>query len=266
MSWAQSGPYRLYYEVRGEGEPLALVPGLGLSTLAWAQMVPRLEDAYRLVVVDPRGAGQSDKPDMSYTGELFAEDLAAVLDDVGVDRAHIVGLSMGGMIAQEFSIRFPDRVGSLILLSTYMATDDWSRRLFEVRRTMIERLGLIEHFKLSIMFVFSPAAFRNIREQVRAIESALIDNPPDQRAYLRQVQYCLEHDTTDRLARITAPTLVVTGSHDILTSPLQGRELAGGIPGAEYREFPGASHGLWLEEGEAFAVLVKEFLAGHPLG
>jgi 3-oxoadipate enol-lactonase len=265
MSWARNGPNRLYFEMYGRGETLVLIPGLGQSTLGWAQMIPRLEDAYQLVVVDPRGTGQSDKPEVPYTGEMFAGDLAAVLNEAGVERAHIMGLSMGGMIAQEFAIRFPDKVGSLILLSTYMKTDEWSRRLFEVRRNMIEKLGLHEHFKLSLMFVFSPLAFRTIREDIRAIESGLAQNPPNQQAYLRQIQFNLEHDTTDRLSKIAAPTLVITGSHDILTSTLQGRDLAAMIPGAEYREFPSASHGLWLEQGEGLASVVREFLGSHPI-
>ena len=265
MPFAENQGASLYFEAHGEGEPVLLVPGLGLTVGAWAQVTPRLAESHRVVLVDPRGAGLSDTPDIPYTGKLLAEDLCAVLDEAAVRRAHVVGLSMGGMMAQELAIGFPERVASLILLSTYAATDDWSRRLFEVRKLMIERLGLIDHFKLSIMFVFSPAAFRTMKGRVEAIERTLTTNPPDKRAYLRQVQFCLDHDTVDRLSAIAAPTLVVTGSHDILTSPLQGRDLAAWIPGAAYREYPGASHGLWMEQGDAFVDLVREWTGQHSL-
>lgn len=265
MAFAANRRANLYYEIHGDGDPLLLIPGLGLTTRAWAHITPRLAEKHRVIVVDPRGAGNSDTADVPYTGELFAEDMTAVLDAAEAERAHVVGLSMGGMISQELAIRYPQRVASLILLSTYAAVDDWSRRLFEVRRTIIERLGLLEHFRMSIMFVFSPAAFRAIKDRVDAIEQALRQNPPDERAYLRQVAFCLEHDAVDQLARIMAPTLVVTGSADILTSPFQGRELAGWIPGATYREFPGPSHGLWLEAAAEFVELVLSWTSDHPV-
>jgi 3-oxoadipate enol-lactonase len=265
MPFADNGGVRLAYEEHGEGQPIVLVPGLGLAGTALADTVAGLRDRYRVLTVDPRGAGGSDKPDVPYTGETFAQDLVAVFDAARLERAHLLGLSMGGMIAQEFAIRFPDRVGALVLLSTYAATDDWSRRLFEVRRTMIERLGLLQHFKLSIMFVFSPAAFRNMRERVRVIEDALMVNPPDERAYLRQIQYCLDHDARGRLGSISAPTLVVTGSADILTSRLQGRDLAESIRDAEYVEVPGASHGLFLEATGTLVEAVDAFARRHPV-
>jgi pimeloyl-ACP methyl ester carboxylesterase len=183
-----------------------------------------------------------------------------IFDAAGIERGHFVGMSMGGMIGQEFAIRFPERVKSLVLASTYAATDAWSQRLFEVRKQMILELGLLDHFRLSIMFVFSPFAFREMADEVAAIEGSLIENPPDKNAYLRQLQFCMDHDTVDRLDQIQAPTLVVTGLHDILTSPIQGKELTEWIGGARYVEFPEASHGLIFEEVDKFSRLVREWV------
>ena len=263
MAYVNNAGVDLYYDVHGDGEPVVFIPGLGLTAEAWGSVTSLLAEQVRVIVLDPRGAGRSDKPDVPYTPLSLAQDLVSILDAAEVERGHVVGLSMGGMIAQELGIRFPDRVASLVLLSTYAAPDDWSRRLFEVRRLMIERLGLLDHFKLSIMLVFSPVAFREMGDQVEAVERRLRDNPPDTSAYLRQLQYCLDHDTTDRLNRISAPTVVVTGSNDILTSPLQGRDLAEGIPGAIYREFEGASHGLWVEKADAVADMIRDWVAGQ---
>jgi len=264
MATARNGDVTLYFEAHGAGdETIVLVPGLGLTSRAWAGVVERLKTDYRVVAVDPRGAGQSDKPDVVYSGETNATDTRAIFDAAGIERGHFVGMSMGGMIGQEFAIRFPERVKSLVLASTYAACDAWSRRLFEVRRQMILELGLLDHFKLSIMFVFSPFAFRRMADEVAAIEASLTENPPDKKAYLRQMQFCMDHDTVDRLDQIKAPTLAVTGLHDILTSPIQGQELTEWIGGARYVEFPEASHGLIFEEVDEFSRLVREFVEEH---
>lgn len=264
MPFAESGDCRLYFEDQGGGNVIVLVPGLGLSADAWGVIAGKLVGSHRVVSVDPRGAGRSDKPDERYTGPMVAADLASILDAAQIETAHVVGLSMGGMIAQEFAIRYPDRLKSLVLASTYAATDDWSRRIFEVRRMIIERIGLLEQFKLSVLTVTSPSTFRTKPEVVEGFERGLIDNLPDKSAYLRQLQYCMDHDTHDRLSAIRVPTLVVTGSDDILTSRFQGRELAEGIPGAEFREVPGGSHVFLFEEPDLFAQTVLEFIAGSP--
>jgi 3-oxoadipate enol-lactonase len=264
MPEARNGDVTLYWEVHGAGdETIVLCPGLGLTTLAWTGVIEQLKDGYRVIAVDPRGAGRSAKPDIEYDGETNAADMVATLDASETDRAHFVGMSMGGMIGQEFAIRHPDRVKSLVLASTYAKTDSWSQRLFEVRKQMIIELGLLAHFKLSIMFVFSPFAFRRMADAVATIERGLTENPPDKNAYLRQLQFCMDVDTVDRLGQIRCPTLVTTGLHDILTSPIQGRELAEWIPGAEYVEFEHASHGLIFEEVEGFSQLVRDWVERH---
>jgi 3-oxoadipate enol-lactonase len=167
------------------------------------------------------------------------------------------------VIAQEVAIRCPERVKSLLLVSTYAAVDDWSRRVLEMRRSMIERLGLADHFRLSVLFVFSPKAFRTMRDWIAGLEQALAERPPDQAAYLRQLDFCLAHDASQQLAAVSVPTLVLTGAEDILTSRFQGRELAGRIGGAEYREVPEASHGLVWEEPTLFAETVADFVRRH---
>jgi 3-oxoadipate enol-lactonase len=264
MAEAWNGDVRLYWEAHGGGdETIVLCPGLGLTTRAWTGVIEELKDGYRVIAVDPRGAGQSAKPDVPYTGETNAADMAAILDASDTDRSHFVGMSMGGMIGQEFAIRYPDRVKSLVLASTYAKTDSWSQRIFEVRKQMILELGLLDHFKLSIMFVFSPFAFREMADAVAAIELGLTQNPPNKNAYLQQMQFCMDVDTVDRLGHIRCPTLVTTGLHDILTSPIQGRELTEWIPGAEYVEFERASHGLIFEDVEGFSQLVREWAERH---
>jgi len=249
------------FDLRGEGEEtLVLVPGLGLAGSAWGPLIDRLEQRYRLIVVDPRGSGASDKPDQEYTPDTVAADLAAVLDAADTASAHIIGLSMGGMIAQDFAIRFPARINSLILLSTFARPDRWFTRLFEARRNLIQQIGIVDHFQIYLMFIFSPLAFRRIPETIAQIEQALQRQPPDTAAYLRQIDYCLAHDASVGLPGVTAPTLVISGSHDFLIPTALGEELADLVPHADYRPFEGASHGLWLEFPDELAAVCEDFI------
>jgi aminoacrylate hydrolase len=262
MPFADSGGNWIHFEVDGSGETLVLIPGLGGSTKQLASLGALLQGKFRMVLIDPRGAGQSDKPDIPYEASLLTSDVVAVLDQLGASAAHVVGISFGGMIAQELAIRHPARVRSLVLASSYAASDAWTDRMWEVRENLIRRVGMADHFRLAIMFLFSPRTFRTEAATIKAIETAFAAAPPHPEGYLRQMQFCRAHDSRDRLSRIGVPTLVVTGAEDILCSPLQGRELAAGIAGAAYREVPEAPHLFMLSRPGLFADLVSEFVAG----
>jgi 3-oxoadipate enol-lactonase len=261
MPEAVSEGVRINYADAGDGEALVLLPGLGMSHLTWAVHAAALASRYRVLSVDPRGSGLSDTPDHPYTAATAAADVAAVLDAAGVERAHLVGQSMGGMIAQDFALAAPHRVRSLTLVSTYAATDSWSRRVLAGRRGLIEAGGLSLQFSMSVFFVFSPRSFRQIPEFIEGIEARLAENPPDEAAYLRQIDYCLAHDASAGLAGLELPTLVVAGREDFITSALQNRELAELVPAARYEEFDDCSHGLIWEQPERFGAALSRFLA-----
>src|SRR6266568_1060117 len=131
MPHALSGDVRIHYTVDGDGPPVLLIPGLGMSAATWTGVGGRLASTHRVIYADPRGSGESDTPDVPYTGEDVAADMVAVLDDAGVQRADVVGMSMGGMIAQHLALEHRDRVRSLTLVSTYAATDEWTRRVLD---------------------------------------------------------------------------------------------------------------------------------------
>ena len=267
MPYAENDGIKLHYAVHGSGtETVVLIPGLGLSGPAWGPVTELFKErSYRVLVVEPRGSGDSDAPDEEYTGETVATDLATVLDAADIDEAHLVGLSMGGMISQDFVLRSPTRVKSMVLLSTFGAPDQWFTRLFQFRRDLIHEMGILKHFRVYLMFVFSPFAFREIPDQISRIETSLQQRPPDTAAYLRQIDYCLEHDVSRELGGVQAPTLVITGSHDFLTPVPLGRELADAIPEAEYQQFEGASHGLWLEYSEELVGTCDQFIKSRAL-
>ena len=185
----------------------------------------------------------------------MAGDVTAVLDALDPASAHVVGLSMGGVIAQTFAIHNPARVRSLLLLSTYGRADEWFNRLMRARRRMVELTGVAEQLELAMCIVFSPESFIRNRALVATAEERIRASLPDKAAYLRQVDFCLAHDALNRLSEVTCPTLVVTGALDVLTPPHLGRELAEALPTASYREVVGASHALWLEQPELIAEL-----------
>lgn len=267
MPFAANGDVQLHYEEHGSGpECIVLIPGLGLPGTAWAPVVEQLAPHLRVLVHEPRGSGDSDAPSSDrYTAETVADDLFAVLDAAGVRQAHLVGFSMGGLISQDFALRYPDRVRSMVLLATYAAPDEWLRRVLSLRAEMIQKLGMIDHFRVFLPFVFSPLAFRTIPERVHAVETRMQTNPPAQDAYLRQIEYCLAHSVTAELRDVSAPTTVVCGSHDLLTSFPLCQELATAIPGATYTKFDGASHALWLERTAEFSRLCLDFVEDSRL-
>ena len=266
MAYAKNDSARIYYEDRGEGDPILLITGLGGSGEDWRETPGELAMSHRAITLDPRGAGRSDRPDMPYTGALVAGDVKAVLDAAGVGRAHVVGVSMGGMIAQEFAVRHPERLQSLVLIATYAAPDAWSRQVFAVRRMVLDSLGQQAHFKLATLFLFAPDGFRATADEIAALERDYSANNADLPIYLRQFQFCVDHDARDRLGGITAPTLVVTGADDILTTPAQGRDLADLIPHAEFREIPSASHMMMWQKSAELCQLIREFASQHPCG
>lgn len=260
MPFAESQDAQIFYDLQGEGEPLLLVPGLGGSTKQLAQISVALAQNYHVITVNPRGGGQSDKPDKPYDAATLAADMVSVLRHAGADRAHFVGISFGGMIGQELALRFREKVASLCLVSSYAASDAWTDQMWRARRTVLQSMGLAAHFELALMFLFSPEAFHRQAELVARMRDGFAKLPPDPVGYSRQLEYCSSHDARDRLKAVTAPTLVLNGDEDILASPRLGRALAALIPGARYETVPQAAHLFMLSEPDAFARRIRGYI------
>jgi 3-oxoadipate enol-lactonase len=253
---------RIHIERSGVGEPLLLVPGLGMGAESWAPVRCLLETTFEVIVMEPRGAGRSDKPDIAYTGQHMAEDVSAVVDALGLDGVHLAGISMGGMIAQQYVVRCPSRVRSLALITTYAACDEWSRRVFDARIELIRRLGLADQFMVSVLFLTGPALARRRPDLLTWLERRYVSNPPDPVGFLRQIEFCRAHDLHAELAGLDVPTLVISATDDLLTTAAQGRDLAELIPGARYVEVPEATHLLAAEHPVHLARLLTELSSG----
>ncbi len=267
---AQSGTVRangqdLYYEVHGDGPPLVLVMGIGYDSTLWTlEQVPALSTQFQVILVDNRDAGRSSKAIHPYTIADMADDLAGLLDALGIQRSHLLGLSMGGMIALEFAIRHQDRLDRLVLTGTGAAPARSAADPIRIWNWVKANDQTGEVFGgQQLMSLFSTAFLRN-HEAVRDTAQLLASNPHamSPAAYGRQADAYLQFDALDRLAAITAPTLVVVGEQDLLTPPWIAREVAEGIPGARFEVIrgEGTSHVVPIERPDDFNRLVSNFL------
>jgi len=253
---------RIYYEIQGEGDPLVLIMGLGGTVHAWSRQLPAFSQRYRTLVFDNRGAGATDKPDQEYSIALFAQDTVRLLDSLGISRAHLLGLSMGGMIAQEIALSYPERVACLILCCTNCG---WRRSIppaAEVLQTLTTREGLSpeEMVRRSLPFMFSREYLENQPADVEEFVALSLREPQPEYAFKRQLAATMSFDSWGRLGRIKSPTLVMTGKEDLLIPPQNSQILAQGIPSAQLAILAGG-HGFFWEQAQQFNQTVLDFLA-----
>jgi 3-oxoadipate enol-lactonase len=278
MSIAKVGANELFYEAHGEGDPLLLIMGLAADSTAWLFQVPELARHYRTIVFDNRGVGRSSKPRGPYTIHEMADDAAGLLDVIGIERAHVVGVSMGGMIAQELTLRHPKRVRGLVLGCTFPEPDAEAerQRQFSLARfggrvtasgeteidvSAVDPLMLFQHL---LPRVFNQSFIDRELPKLLQIFGGALQYGFSLEAILGQVEAIMGHRATDRLREITAPTLVITGDADLLVSPANSDVLARNIPGAKLVKIPGGSHGFNFETPDVFNREVIDFLAGVP--
>jgi len=255
----------LYWESHGEGAPLVLVMGIGYDATLWGlHQVPFFSEYFQTIVFDNRDVGRSSQATGAYTIADMADDVASLLNGLGIERAHLLGISMGGMIGQEFAIRHPNRLNKLVLTGTGAAT---ARAKFDpisiwsfVKAHDSEGLAFAAQ---QFLWLFSES-FRRNHETVDQTLQMLASNPNpiSAEAYQRQAEAYIKHDALDRLGQVTAPTLVIAGEQDRLTPPWICREVADAIPSARYLliEGDGSSHVLPLERPDDFNGAALSFL------
>jgi pimeloyl-ACP methyl ester carboxylesterase len=246
---------RLWYDVHGAGEPLLLIHGQSLDHEMWDGVYEDFAERFRVVRVDLRGTGGSDAPlDRAYSMELLARDVLAVLDDLGVGRAHVYGFSMGGKVAQTLVSIAPERVGALVLGATAPGGRNEVERP-EHASLALRRASSEEGRELIGPLFYTPEWAREHPETVTRI---LPRNPL--RAQRRHYEASLKHDGWDLLPGIQAPTLVVHGEDDELTPVGNAELLAERVPGAELLALPGARHGYLHEAAPKATEAVLDFL------
>nr|AIT69724.1 alpha/beta hydrolase AS-Trib19 [uncultured bacterium] len=275
MSTAQVGPIELYYEEHGSGDPLLLIMGFAADSMAWMFQTPEFGRHFRTIAFDNRGVGRSSKPAGPYSIAEMADDTAGLLDVLGVARAHVLGVSMGGMIAQELALRHPGRVRGLVLSCTYPEPDEETRAqgvaLTQELGGSVGADGQLQmnpngldpmmFFQSILPRVFNPAFIQNELPRLMELFGSALQWGFDVQAIMAQAGATMLHRTTDRLHQIKAPTLVITGDCDRLISPRNSDVLAQHIPGAKLVKIEGGSHAFNFETPDVFNRAVLDFLA-----
>ncbi len=250
------------YRVSGEGELLVLIMGLSGDQSAWASQVKFFKPRYRVLTFDNRGVGKSDKPAGPYTTRMMADDTAALMDHLGIKAANVMGVSMGGMIAQELAINRPDLVSRLVLASTYSCIDEESNGPTDELRAA-SRVPQRNEVAALINLSFGKPLLRFLvvmRLRAFSLFTAASVRASNSIGFTAQSQACLTHNAVDRLSLIRAPTLVITGTADRVIKPTSSDTLARKIAGARLVRLPNGSHLCCVEMKDQFNQHVLGFL------
>jgi pimeloyl-ACP methyl ester carboxylesterase len=259
MAYVENQGARIYWDEQGEGPPILLIMGLAYASCMWHRTRPVLADRFRTIAFDNRGIGKSDVPAGPYPIALMASDAAAVLDAAGLDSAHVFGVSMGGMIAQEFALQYPKRVRSLILGCTAAGGPAAVRAEPDAIQMLMSRDKMTPEQVLQapIPFIYDAATSRERIDEDLAIRRPWLPRPE---GYSAQLQGILAWEAYRRLPAIHAPTLVIHGESDRLVPAGNGKLIAERIPGAKLVTIPHASHLFLTDQTDAAHRAILQFL------
>jgi len=256
----------IHHARRGSGEPLLLIQGMSGHSLHWGEpLLSDLERDFDLITIDNRGTGDSPRVDAPFTIAEMADDAAAVLDELGIESAHVLGISMGGMIAQELVLRHPDKVRTLALGCTYAGGSEGQLTSPEVAQILAEamRSGDRERAVRAAWGVNVSKSFAADESHFDTFLETALAKPVAVQVIMLQMQAIAGHDTSARLDEIAAPTLVIHGTEDQMLPVSNGEAIARAISGARLELLDGVGHMFWIEQPERSAELVREHaLAG----
>ena len=252
---------RIHYDVFGpsHGEPLVLIMGLAIDRWGWIRQRSALSRRFRCIAIDNRGSGLSAKPDGDYDLFTMAADVLEVMDAEGIESAHLMGYSLGGVLAQIIAVQFPERVRSLVLAATACQVKDWRRDLFEEWREMIDAQGMRIFALENLRWVAAARHLRWLAPVAPALAPLLVRAPA--RGVAGQIKgiMSIDEELNKELRGIIVPTLVVGGSQDILTPIADSEEIAHHIEHADFTVVAGAAHSLVVTEAGLFNRAVADF-------
>jgi pimeloyl-ACP methyl ester carboxylesterase len=254
------------YEQQGAGEPLVLIPYLAADNACYAFQVADYAKHFTCISLDPRGAGETDKPEGTYSTELFADDVAGFMQAIGVEKAHVSGVSLGGAIGLWLASKHPQKVKTLSLHSCWPKTDPFLKVVAESWQTIAKGLGSAQDMIIQGIFpyCFTPelyAAKSDYIDQLAAFVRSRPKQPLD--AFLRQSNAVIAHDALGQLGKIAAPTQITFGRHDTVTSTRFAEPLKSGIKKSEVHVFEDCAHAAIYEDVAAFNEKTLAFLTRH---
>jgi pimeloyl-ACP methyl ester carboxylesterase len=266
MPVARVNDIELNYKLEGDGEEtIVLVNGLADDHLTWVlQMDDFLAAGYRVLRFDNRGIGASSKPAGPYSSRMLADDAKALADSLGITGFHLMGISMGGMIAQEYALAYPEDLRSVTFACTYAAPGPFCSRMFAMWADMAPVLGVPFVMRDVTLWAFTVPFFEQRGAELAEFETAMrfMDQPVH--AYLAQLAVIQEHDAADRLSQITTPTLVLAGEEDTLIPVSLSRRIHEGIPDSEWATTKGG-HGCVWEHPAEFNRIYLAFIGQHSV-
>jgi 3-oxoadipate enol-lactonase len=251
----------LHHVRRGSGEPLLLIQGMSGHSAHWGDaFLGAIEQDFDAIAIDHRSTGGSPRVDGPFTLADLAEDAIGALDDLGVETAHVMGISMGGMVAQELVLAHPDRVRTLVLGCTYAGGEGQQLTSPEIAQILTEGMqsGDREQAMRAAWSVNVSEPFAADEANWDRFYAVGRENPVAVEVIMRQMHAIVQHDTNARLAQIEAPTLVIHGTADRMLPASNGEAIAKAIPNARYEPLEGVGHMFWVEEPQRSAELVRE--------
>lgn len=250
----------IYYEETGAGDALILVSGLGGVGRYWQSQLAAFGSRYRVITYDQRGTGASDRVQRKFSIDQMAVELAALMDALDIERAHLVGMSTGGAIGQTLAIEQPQRVAHLVLCSTWTHCDPWFRRLFEARREMYRQCGSDLHALFHPLWLYPPDYINSHDAEIteERLKAAASTPPPE--VSIGRIDALLAFDRRADLPRIKSPTLIIASDNDYITPSYYAETLAKGIPGAKLVIPHGGGHSISKTRPEEFNRIVLDFL------
>lgn len=265
MPFAELGERRVYFEQHGAGDAVLLLNGLGADHTTWGLQTDEFSRRCRVVVFDNPGVGQTEGPRGPYTTELFADVAADLLRHLDVERAHVVGASMGGTIAQQLALRHPTLVRSLALHCTWGRADSYLIALMRSWQTYARAVPLIDLCRQIWLWGFTVWHYNDRPESIADLERQVLEAPFPQspEAFCDQAEACIAHDVLDRLGEIAAPTLITVGDRDLLTPAHHSYLIKERMPHAVMRVWPRMGHSPFWEIPDEFNARNLEFLEAH---
>jgi len=251
------------YEEQGSGDPLILIPYLTADHACYAFQVADYAKHFKCISIDPRGTGESDKPEGSFTSEVLGDDVAAFMQAVGIEKAHITGVSLGAATGMWLAAKYPDRVKSLSLHSGWTKTDPFLKTVVEGWQLTAKTLGSVPEMAILGIFpwVLTPELYAEKPDYVQSLADFVRSRPAQPvDAFIQQSNAVITHDVEAQLARITAPTQITFGRHDQITSTRFADRMKNNIRGSELHIFEGCSHAPIYENVEEFNQTTLRFL------